>query len=88
MDKSDKEIFKIATLYKFVNIKNPQNFKKKIYSFCEIFKIKGTLLISHEGINGTISGENDNVILFIKEIKKIKCFSDIDVKYSFHSKGD
>ena len=39
MDKSDKEIFKIATLYKFVNIKNPQNFKKKIYSFCEIFKI-------------------------------------------------
>ena len=87
MDKSDKKIFKIATLYKFVNIKNPQNFKKKIYSFCEIFKIKGTLLISHEGINGTISGENDNVILFIKEIKKIKCFSDIDVKYSFHSKS-
>ena len=45
---------------------------------------KGTIIISHEGMNGTISCENDNVkklIIFLREISKKK----IKLKTHFHS---
>ena len=87
MSTNDDKIFKIASLYKFVNIKNPKILKDKIYKLSEINKIKGTLLISREGLNGTIAGKINNVSLFIKEIKSIRSFSNIDVKYSSHSKS-
>ena len=45
-------------------------------------KIKGTILVGHEGINGTISGSDLSIDAAIDFLKKINGCSKLDVKYS------
>ena len=49
--------------------------KKSLLRFCQDNKLLGTFLIANEGINGTVSGQPDNidnVIKFIKNWNEIK----------------
>ncbi len=73
-------MFTIYGFYKFKKIK----FLKK-YKFLfqeEIFKnnIRGTIILSEEGINGTVAGKEDNINHIIKKIKKKFKFKDFDSK--------
>ena len=75
---------KIYSFYEFISLANLQQLKIKLFSFLKKEKFKGTIIISHEGMNGTISCENDNVkklIIFLREILKKK----IKLKTHFHS---
>ena len=57
---------KIVALYKFVDIKDPEFISEKIRNKLDELNIYGTILIGHEGINGTY---------FIRHSSKpIKCF--------------
>ena len=80
-------MFKVATLYKFYNIKNAIFIHKYIKSELNKFSVKGTIIIGLEGINGTISSKNksdlSNVVAIIKSING---FKDIDLKYSNSTK--
>ena len=66
--------------YKFKKI----NFLKKIKEFLqrEILKnnINGTIILSQEGINGTIAGKRRNISQIIKSLKKVFNFKDFDSK--------
>ena len=47
----------------------------------------GTILIAHEGINGTVSGSEtaiNNLLNFLKKELKLQC---IDYKLSFHNEN-
>ncbi len=71
-------MFYIAGLYKFKKISNIK-IKKKILELFFIEKnIRGTLIISTEGINGTMSSSKKNLNLVLKKIKKIFNFSNFD----------
>ena len=64
----------IYSFYKFVDLTNTQGIKKTLDYFLEKKKIKGTILISDEGINGTLSGSKkdlDNSIKIIKSSLKL-----------------
>ena len=66
---------KIYSFYEFINLTHLQQVKLKLFSFLKKERFKGTVIIAHEGINGTISCENGNVnklIIFLKEILKKK----------------
>jgi UPF0176 protein len=52
----DSGKFLTAALYKFVSIPNFADLKAPILEICQAHNIKGTLLLAHEGINGTIAG--------------------------------
>ena len=73
-------MFTVFGFYKFKKI----NFLKKNKDFLqrEILKdnISGTIILSQEGINGTIAGRRRNISQIIKSLKKVFDFKDFDSK--------
>ena len=71
-------MFTVFGFYKFKKI----NFLKKNKEFLqrEILKnnISGTIILSQEGINGTIAGKKRNISQIIKSLKKVFYFKDFD----------
>jgi UPF0176 protein len=49
-------LYVVAALYKFVRLPDYQQLRDKLYEFMVLHKVKGTLLLAEEGINGTICG--------------------------------
>jgi len=73
-------MFTVFGFYKF----KKSNFLKKNKEFLqrEILKnnISGTIILSQEGINGTIAGKRRNINQIIKSLKKVLNFKDFDSK--------
>ena len=73
-------MFTVFGFYKF----KKSNFLKKNKEFLqrEILKnnISGTIILSQEGINGTIAGKRRNISQIIKSLKKVFDFKDFDSK--------
>ncbi len=73
-------MFTVFGFYKF----KKSNFLKKNKEFLqrEILKnnISGTIILSQEGINGTIAGKRKNISKIIKSLKKVFNFKDFDSK--------
>ncbi len=73
-------MFTVFGFYKF----KKSNFLKKNKEFLqrEILKnnISGTIILSQEGINGTIGGKRRNISQIIKSLKKVFNFKDFDSK--------
>ena len=74
--------FTILTFYQFKQIKDLLLLKSRISDFCKFNKIKGTIIIAEEGINGTIAGTLQSIKNFQLEIKKIG-FENLNPKYSY-----
>ena len=71
-------MFYISGFYKFKKLKNIKESKKSLQSFFIKKNIKGTIIISNEGINGTIAGKKNNLELAMKKIKNIFKFVKFD----------
>ena len=56
--------YKILSFYKFINLIDLDNKKFQIKKNLIDLKLKGTVVISEEGINGTISGLVNSVKSF------------------------
>ena len=73
-------MFTVFGFYKF----KKSNFLRKNKEFLqrEILKnnISGTIILSQEGINGTIAGKRRNISQIIKSLKKVFNFKDFDSK--------
>ena len=74
--------FTILSFYQFKQIKDFLIIKSRISDFCKFNKIKGTIIIAEEGINGTIAGTSQSIKNFQLEIKKIG-FENFNPKYSY-----
>ena len=74
--------FTILSFYQFKQIKDLLTIKSRISNFCKFNKIKGTIIIAEEGINGTIAGTSQSIKNFQLEIKKIG-FENLNPKYSY-----
>lgn len=76
---------KIAVLsfYCFVNIEDPAILVPKILLITKKKYVKGTVLVAHEGFNGSISGSEENIKLVIDEISKMTNAKDINVKINY-----
>ena len=55
-------MYNVFGFYKFKKIRNIKKIKNFLQSEILDNKIKGTIIISKEGINGTISGKNNNLL--------------------------
>ena len=61
-------MFNVFGFYKFKRINNLNKIKILLYPIFLDHKIRGTLILSREGINGTISGKKNDIIFFSKII--------------------
>jgi UPF0176 protein len=72
----------ILTFYKFATFPEFSNWKKVLEKEGNKWGILGTIILAKEGINATISGEEENVFLFLGKIKEDPRFSDIKARKS------
>jgi UPF0176 protein len=73
---------KILLYYKFVPIADPEAIRLWQRALCEKLNIKGRILISEHGINGTVGGELNDLKRYAREMKEHDSFSDIMFKWS------
>jgi len=71
-------MYNVFGFYKFKKIKNIKKIKKLLYPLVLSNKIRGTLILSYEGINGTISGNKNDILLIKNKLKKIISFRRFD----------
>lgn len=53
--------FLVAALYHFVSVPRFASLQAPLQTLCEENGVKGTLLLAHEGINGTIGGPDAGI---------------------------
>ena len=73
-------MYTIYGFYKFKKIKFLKKYQLLFQKEISNNNIKGTIILSSEGINGTISGKKDNINKIIKILKKQIRFKDFDSK--------
>ncbi|MDG2252680.1 MAG: rhodanese-related sulfurtransferase [Methylophilaceae bacterium] len=64
-----------STFYHFVELNDYKNLQAPIQRFCNEKMIKGTILLANEGINGTLSGDEEVIRAFHKYIKTDPLFN-------------
>ena len=78
----DTPTITVAALYQFADFSDREMIAAALRKVCDDNQIKGTLLIAHEGINGTIAGDHDSVEAVVEHIRALPGCADIEVKYS------
>ena len=79
-------MFSVCALYKFVRLDDFEEIQDPLKLFLESLNIRGTLLLAKEGINGTISGDKDNILKAIDHLQSDKRFRELEIKYSYSKK--
>lgn len=77
----------IAALYKFVGIPDFEDLRAPLLKVCQENNIMGTLLLAHEGINGTVAGTHQAIKNLLDFFKKDPRLADIAPKYSYEEKN-
>ena len=77
----NNKYFTIITFYQFKIIKDKNDIITKLKDFCKFNKIKGTILIADEGINGTIAGLEKNINSLILYLENFS-FKKLNLKRS------
>jgi len=77
-----KSKFTIITFYQFNKIDDILNIKNELVHFCKFNKIKGTIILAEEGINGTIAGLFESIKKFESHLLGLG-FANYNPKYSY-----
>tara|TARA_Y100000991_G_scaffold39416_1_gene27420 strand:+ start:1276 stop:2193 length:918 start_codon:yes stop_codon:yes gene_type:complete len=70
----------VLLYYCYSKIDNTKIFLEEHKQFCNNYNFKGRIIIAEEGINGTISGSNEDCQEYIKFVKTYDKFSNTDFK--------
>jgi UPF0176 protein len=79
---TDQHAIKVAALYRFAAFDNPEHIQPNIVDLCKAHSIMGTILLAHEGINGTIAGNARGIDAVVDFIRTLPGCAELDVKYS------
>jgi UPF0176 protein len=79
---------KVLLYYKFAPVKDPEATKLWQRALCQKLNLKGRILISEHGLNGTVGGDIDDLKAYIKETKAYTAFKGITFKWSDGSRQD
>ena len=69
--------------YKFVVLEDRDALRQPLKAQCDELGLKGTILISHEGINIFVAGPEQSIVAFRAYLSKDERFVDIDFKESY-----
>ncbi|MDX8536414.1 rhodanese-related sulfurtransferase [Mesorhizobium abyssinicae] len=73
---------RVAALYKFARLDGFEALRAPLAAFCCGRGIKGTLLLAHEGINGTVAGSEADIAALVGHLNSIEGLAGLEVKYS------
>lgn len=73
---------KILLYYKFAPVADPEAVRLWQKTLCEKLHLKGRILISTHGINGTVGGDINDLKAYVKETKSFASFKSMAFKWS------
>jgi len=76
------QVQKILLYYKFTPVADPETMRLWQRALCEKLNLKGRILISPHGINGTVGGDLDDLKAYVKETKQFPGFKNTVFKWS------
>ena len=76
----------ICALYKFTRLDDFEEIQVPLKIFLESLNIRGTLLLAKEGVNGTISGDNDSIMKSLDYLQKDERLVGLEYKFSYSEK--
>jgi UPF0176 protein len=79
---------KILLFYVFTPLADPDAIRLWQRDLCESLGLKGRILISKDGINGTVGGELKDVKKYVRKTRQYPAFKSIDFKWSEGSGDD
>jgi len=79
-------MFKVAAFYQFVRLPDFRALREPLRALCAGLKLKGSVLLAHEGVNGTVAGGADAIATFVDELRHGNLFGgrldDLELKFS------
>jgi UPF0176 protein len=79
---------KILLYYKFTPIQDPEAVKLWQKTLCDSLDLKGRILVSQHGLNGTVGGDMEDLKKYIKATKTYPGFKDVVFKWSDGDRDD
>ncbi|WP_170447438.1 oxygen-dependent tRNA uridine(34) hydroxylase TrhO [Ruegeria arenilitoris] len=73
-------MYTIAALYHFTRFADPDALRAPLLELCRAQSVKGTLLLAHEGINGTIAGPRAGIDAVLAHIRVLPGCADLEWK--------
>ncbi|SDY52591.1 UPF0176 protein [Thermoactinomyces sp. DSM 45892] len=84
-DINTEKPYLVILYYQYVPIESPEQFSKEHLHFCKRIHLKGRILVSYEGINGTVSGTQENIERYMEYMKSHPLFKNIQFKVDVHN---
>lgn len=72
--------YRVLLYYKYVTIENPEKFRDEHKALCDRIGLKGRILVSDEGLNGTVSGTIEQTDEYMKAMHSDERFKDMMFK--------
>ncbi|SEJ82248.1 UPF0176 protein [Sphingomonas sp. OV641] len=79
------QLFRTAALYQFTRFDDPAALRGSIEALCRSHGVQGTLLLAHEGLNGTIAGPPRGIDVVIAHLRTLPGCAALEVKYAWAS---
>ncbi|NHO53542.1 rhodanese-related sulfurtransferase [Acetobacter estunensis] len=73
---------RVVALYRFTPFANHEALRQPLAKLCCSLGVKGTLLLAHEGINGTIAGSDEAMEQVLTHIRALPGCADLGVRES------
>lgn len=74
----------VVALYRFVRLDDYESMREPLLNFCLDRHVRGTLLLAHEGINGTVAGSDSAIDELLNYLRADDRLADLDCKFSSH----
>ena len=72
----------VAALYQFTRLVDCAGLREALLETCMALDVKGTVLLAHEGINGTVAGTDPAIAKVLAHIRTLPGCGELEVKYS------
>lgn len=72
--------YRVLLYYKYVEIEEPENFRVEHLAYCKDLGLLGRILVSEEGLNGTVSGTVEQTEAYMEYLHADPRFSDMTFK--------
>src|SRR5689334_14985707 len=85
-DKPRTMTHRVAAFYQFAALPDFRELREPLRALCAALELKGSVLLAHEGINGTIAGSDEAVTAFVEALQQGPLFGGrldrLELKYS------
>jgi UPF0176 protein len=78
--------YRVAAFYQFAALPDFRELREPLRALCAALELKGSVLLAHEGINGTLAGSDEGIAAFADALQQGPLFGDrldrLELKYS------